>query len=68
MDDGTFFNENETIFECYVLSNFKLHGDSDYVGVVKIPSKNINFKSCVKNGVLRTNMIKLCERIDIEIL
>lgn len=58
-------NINDVSFECYTVSNFKLYGDSDFVGIVKLPLKIKNFKSISKNGVLMTNMIILCEKLNI---
>jgi hypothetical protein len=58
-------NINDASFECFTLSNFKLYGDSDFVGVIKIPFRTKNFKAIEKNGVMNTNMFILCEKLNI---
>ena len=58
-------NITDASFECFTLSNFKLYGDSDFVGVIKIPFRTKNFKAIEKNGVMNTNMFILCEKLNI---
>jgi hypothetical protein len=67
LENGVYLknNINDTSFECYTSLTFKLYGDSDFVGIVKLPFRTKNFKAIEKNGVMNTNMFILCEKLNI---